>query len=284
MYPLKYVADDSGLAVSMGRGTSYTITDVEGLDGIETTIETSQGFEQVGETIDARTTGGNYIKITGKISPFKKSYGDALVNALPPLSDGRLYFNSKYWVDVTVKNSPLIAQSLKMATFNFRLFAPYPYWRSATKSTYKLGALLGGFRFPVNFATSHHFGQRSASLFVNCINNGNVKSDFLLTLYARGSVSNITITNAQTQEFIGINADMETGDYIYMYREDNLLRCTRMRNNVEEDIFSSVDEDTDLFFMNVGNNIIRAEADSGGSNLVVQIDFYEPRSGVFYGC
>lgn len=267
----------------MGRGTPYIITKCDGLDGIETDIETSQGFEQVGETIDTLTTGGKYIKITGRINPFSATYGDAMEAALVPLSRGRLYFNEKYWIDVAVKNAPEITQSLKKAVFIFRLYAPHPYWKASTKSTFQLGALLGGFRFPVNYSTAHHFGQRSASLFVNCVNNGKVKTDFLLTLYARGSLSNVTITNAQTQEFIGINADMVTGDYIYMYREDNQLRCIRRRNGIDEDIFSSVDEDTDLFFMNIGDNILRAQAASGGSNLVVHVDFYETRAGVFYG-
>ncbi|MPN45739.1 hypothetical protein SDC9_193309 [bioreactor metagenome] len=105
----------------------------------------------------------------------------------------------------------------------------------------------------------------------------------MLVLYANASLSNITVTNAQTQEFIRINTDMEGGDYIYMYRENNQLRCVRERNGITADIFSAVDEDTDLFFMNVGDNVIRAEAETGNANLVVYVKFYDTRSGVFYG-
>jgi hypothetical protein len=282
LYPLKYVSG-SGRTVIMGRGTPFTITKVDGLDGVETDIETSQGFEQVGETIDTLTTGGNTIKVYGRCNPFCKAYGDALVNTILPMSTGRLYFADKFWIDVAVKNAPAIAQALRKATFNFRLYAPYPYWKSVKKNVYKLGGSLGGFRFPVNYATPHHFGQRSATLFLNCVNNGNVKTDFRLTLYAKAGLANVTITNAQTQEFIGINTEMQGGDYVYMFRENNQLRCIRDRNGVISDIFSDVDEDTDLFFMNVGDNVLRSQAESGGNNLIVQVDFYDTKSGVFYG-
>lgn len=282
MYPLKYVSA-SGATLVMGRGTPYTITKAEGLNGVETDIQTSQGFEQVGETVDTLTTGGNTIKVTGQINPFNADLGNALTDAILPMSTGRLYFDDKYWVDVAVKNAPLISQALRKATFTFRLYAPYPYWKSAQKSSYQLGGSLGGFRFPVNYSTPHHFGQRSQTLFLNCINYGNVKTDFILTLYAKATLENVTITNAQTQEFIGINTEMQGGDYVKMYRENNVLRCIRERNNIVTDIFSDVDEDTDLFFMNVGDNVLRAEAETGGNNLVVQVDFYSTKSGVFYG-
>ena len=282
MYPLKYVSD-SGVTIQLGRGTPYRVTKVEGLNGVETKIETSQGFEQVGETIDTLTTGGNTIKVNGKINPFTSDLGNAMTDAILPMSTGRLYIDDKYWIDVAVKNAPAIAQALRSATYSFRLYAPYPYWKSVQKNTYQLGGSIGGFRFPVNYSTPHHFGQRSSALFLNCINNGNVKTDFILTLYAKATLSNITITNAQTQEYIGINTEMQGGDYVYMYRENNQLRCVRERNNVETDIFSTVDEDTDLFFMNVGDNVLRAEAETGGNNLVVQVDFYNTKSGVFYG-
>ena len=52
---------------------------------------------------------------------------------------------------------------------------------------------------------------------------------------------------------------------------------------MESDIFSALDEDSNLDYMDVGDNVIRAEKESGDGSPVVSIRFYDTLTGVHYG-
>ena len=49
------------------------------------------------------------------------------------------------------------------------------------------------------------------------------------------------------------------------------------------DAFSVLDEDSDLMFMHVGDNIIRATATSGDDQLITTITFNDAVVGVYEG-
>lgn len=290
MYPLKLVLNDGvSRFIELGRGTPFIITKCTGLNGITADISTSQGFGKVGSTIDSVTTKGIDISVSGVIIPASVNALKEMMENIPPMTSGRLYFGDSYWIDVTVKNSPTITQKLKQATFSFRLYAPYPYWKSVSYDSYSLGALGGGFQFysdppqVIYPSSGHHFSMKTGELLVNCINHGNVKSDFTLEIFARGALSNIRITNIRTQEFLKLDISLDGGDYLRVYRDSGILRVVKESGGEFYDVFYCLDEDSDLYYMAVGDNSISAFAENGNSNMDVTISMYPIYTGVFYG-
>ena len=85
--------------------------------------------------------------------------------------------------------------------------------------------------------------------------------------------------NAVTFEYIKIFDNLNIGDETVVYRKNGRLIVEKNG----EDIFSLLDEDSNLFSVNAGDNPLKATADSGDENLIVSVSFFEPYSGVYDG-
>lgn len=266
------------------RDTAFKLTKVTGIDGIPVTIVTSQGFDQIGETIDNMSVESRPIGIIGRIDNFESSQLRAINNMFLPMTMVRMFFEDKYWIDCAVKEAPVFSYNLRSCTFSVHLTAPYPFWKSVERNYYKLGGTSGGFNFPISYNVPHNFGLFSETLFLNCMNRGNTKVDYMAEITcSSGTAVNVTLTNAQNQKFIRVNTSITANDTVRIFRENNILRVTKETNGETSDIFSALDEDSDLFFMDVGDNVIRATKGSGDGVLIVAVMFYDTLTGVQYG-
>lgn len=283
MFDLRVVS--GGVSLKMGHlQSAYKITALTGIDGIPVSVVTSQGFEQIGESVDSMSVGSRPIGLIGRIDNFTGEQLQALNLAFLPMTTVRLYFEEKYWIDAVIKEAPVFSYNLQTVSFAVQLLAPYPYWKSVKEHYYSLGGSTGGFNFPVSYNTPHNFEQFNETLFLNCVNRGNTKVDYTAEIRCTsGQATNITLTNAGNQKFITVRTTVTSADIVRIFRENNILRVTKETAGQTTDIFSTLDEDSDLFFMDVGDNVIRADKESGDGRLVVVIRFCDTVVGVRYG-
>lgn len=284
MFNLRFV-DAKGKELRLGhRQGRYWLTKVSGLDGMAVDISLSQGFDQIGETLDTMSVGSRPVELIGKVDNFTTEQLRALNDMFLPMSQIRMYFDDKYWLDVAIKTAPVFSYNLRTVQFAVALLAPYPYWKYVLPNYYRLGGVTGSFNFPVSYDEPHNFGLFNESLFMNCVNRGNTKVDYVAEVTcASGSATNITLTNAGNQKYIRVNTTLTAADTLRIFRENNILRVTKTTAGIETDIFSELDEDSDLFWMDVGDNVIRADAESGDGQLVVVVMFYDTVTAVRYG-
>ena len=118
------------------------------------------------------------------------------------------------------------------------------------------------------------FADSVNTRYKNIVNSGDVKVAFRLHLQTSGSSKNIIIANLTTFQTLKINGTLTAGEYINIYRDDdNVLRAELTSGGVTHDIISWIDESSDLFELNVGDNWISANDDEGGENLTARIIF-----------
>lgn len=283
MFDLRVVSGNTSLKMGH-RQSVYKITTLTGIDGIPVSVVTSQGFEQVGESVDSMSVGSRQIGLICRIDNFTGEQLQALNTAFLPMTTVRLYFEEKYWIDAVIKEAPVFTYSLRTVLFAVQLLAPYPYWKSVKEHYYKLGGSTGGFNFPVSYDTPHNFEQFNETLFLNCVNRGNTRVDYSAEIRCTsGQAANITLTNAGNQKFIAVKTTLTAADTVRIFRENNILRVTKETAGQTSDIFSALDEDSNLFFMDVGDNVIRADKESGDGRLAVVIRFCDTVVGVRYG-
>ena len=139
------------------------------------------------------------------------------------------------------------------------------------------------FSFPVNYAEPHIFAIEGAGGFVNVYNGGQVEANFRLEFYAKGEVENPEIINATTQEFLRINGTFKNEDKIVVYRKNGRLLVEKENNGKTEDIFSMLDEDSDLLTIHVGDNVLKATAAKNDNLLTTTIIFNAAVVGVYEG-
>ncbi len=275
MYNLKYIPE-SGNEIILTYDYGYLIKTVEGATGRAVNLNTTQGYEQIGETVQSTSLGGQIITVYGTIPRRNTSAKLALLRAFLPLTKGRLVWEDRYFMDVYVKDSPTVTQE-KHSDFILSLFASYPYWQKLSENYYELGGLSGGFRFPVNYATPHRFATYSSETQFNAVNNGDSAANFTLNITSGGAdLVNFAVTNIKTLKFIRFTGTLPAETKLEMYRDGGQLYIKAGG----ADAFDLIDDTSDLFSLDPGDNVLLFTADSGAAEAKIAITFNETFAGV----
>lgn len=272
---------DNGKKFTFGRsGSNYFGMSIG--NGVDVALGTSQGFSQIGETVQTRSVGGRTIDVKGELYGSIAERKNALRNACAPLSSGRLVFDSRFFIQVYVKSAPTFSPKQGNGRFMMQFFAPFPFFSSVTEKAYSIGGVTKEFRFPVNYSIPHRFGTRSAAKATNVVNDGDVAVPFRMDLRVTGSCENPVITNLNTRAFLKITGTLDVGDRISVYLgKDNAIRVERTNGGVTEDILSRLDDDSTLFELAAGDNLLAASDDNGGLGMSVQFTFNPARAAIY---
>lgn len=272
---------DNGKKFVFGRnGNNYFGMNIG--NGVEVKLGTSQGYSQVGETVETESVGGRPIDVTGEMYGNIVERKNALRNVCAPFVTGRLVFQKKHFIRVYVKNAPSFSPVKNNGLFKMQFYAPFPFFFDLNENHFNIGVVIPQFRFPVNYGVPHRFGTRSIARYTNVVNSGDVRVPFRLHLLSSGICSNVTITNLETYAFLKLNGILNAGDTVDIYRDnDNVVRAELNSGGVVSDIVGWIDEASTLFELNVGDNLIAANDDEGGAALVVHF-YFNPAVGALY--
>lgn len=275
MYRLRYVSAD-GKELCLDYDHGYIVNTVDGATGRSVTLQTAQGFEQIGDTVTSQSIEGQLLTIDGRIPLQNTSAKKNMLKIFQPLTSGRLYWEDSYFMDVYIKDSPEISQE-RHSTFLLSLYAPYPYWQKANQSRYELGGLTAEFMFPINYATPHRFGTSTIETQFNAYNAGDCSSSFKLSITAGESdLTNFAVTDVNTNKAIKFIGTLTAGERLEMYRDNGQLYIKV--NGV--DSFDMLDDTSDLYSLSSGDNVLLFTAESGAATAKVSITFNESYVGV----
>ncbi len=251
-----------------------TVFDMDLGNGVSVDIGTSQGFSQVGETVESMTVGGRQINVRGDIFGNVQSRKKMMRKVFAPFAWGKLIFDGKYYIRVCVKDTPTFSPIKDDGRFTMLLYAPFPFFYSVDDAHYNIGEITPMFSFPVNYATPHKFGERGTEKYTNVYNNGDIAVPFNVYMETFGTSANPLIVNLDTQEYLKLNGTLNTGDVANIYRDsNNILRAELSTGGESVDILSWVDDGSTLFQLNPGDNIIAFDDDAGGGSLTVKFTF-----------
>lgn len=290
MYDLSFT-DNNGRSIALNYANGIVVSRVTGATGMTVTTKTAQGYQQVGVSVSALTVGGRDIVINGFIFKENAQKKQDLLTIFAPFTRGRLYWEDRYWIDVVVKNAPEIDQE-KDSRFTFRLFAADPYFRASEKLVSQNGVTVGSWSFPLTFTGTtigtdrpHKFGTRTSSTQFIVTNNGQADAPYEVIIEGGADIVNPKLMNTATGDFLLWNDTIEIGERLRIYSEQGRIRVTLTdTSGVEHNAISGLDDDSTLFRLSVGDNILQTSATSGGNDIETTISFYPLYSGVLmYG-
>lgn len=281
MYNCKFIADN-GNTFLLGADNNI-VFDMDGGNGLSVSTSLSQGFNQIGQTVETRAIEGKPLSIKGKIFRNIPETKAALRKAFAPFQRGKLIFDNRFFVDVEVKDSPSFSPVRTNGTFTMQLFMPYPFWRSMDEKSFPIGGITPAFSFPINYETPHNFGIASVQKYINIYNDGDIPAPYSVMFTAYAAISNIKLENIKTREFLKLNGTLNIGERICVYRDrSNQLTAEKVAVTGEvENINGWVDDDSNLYTLNVGDNLISATDDAGGENLTTHVSFSPAFGGVY---
>ena len=274
MYSARFESDN-GLTFIFGKDGG-NVFDMDLGSGVSVDIGTSQGFSQIGETVETLAVNGRPIAVKGVLFKDIDNQKKNMRKIFAPFIAGKLIFEDGYYTRVYVQDPPSFSSVKKDGRFTMQLFAPFPYFYSSNEIVTQIGGITPMFRFPVNYSGLHAFGILSRNKISSIYNDSDIKVPYSVIINVVGTSTNPTVTNLETFEFLKINGEFKTGDVINVFRDiQNVLiaNVTDSDGNVT-DIISRIDDSSTFFELSVGENLISVVDDyDNGYGMNAQISF-----------
>jgi hypothetical protein len=171
-------------------------------------------------------------------------------------------------IQCEVEVAPVFVHSAKHPSDRFQitqftLFCPQPFYEDENYSVEEMKAFLNKFKFPLKLPTA--MGGEGSK--VNIINEGDVPSPVKITF--TGASINPTIRNLTTGEFIRLEKELLKDDVLTINTEFGNKRIEINGQNA----YSYISDDSTLWELQLGENLIAYETDSGAKNAFVTVEF-----------
>ena len=269
---------ENGKIVNFRLSDGLIIAHIDNLTNHTATLATTQAWQQVGQSVGGTSFLGRSLVVRGYVNT--DTARKRLLNVMLPGVRGVLSFEGKYAIDCYVQDSPTIQQE-KFGQFTFRHFAPYPWWRGINEKLIALGVVTANFSFPVNYGTTHRFGTMDTSGYVNVVNGGTLPCSYVLEIGGSAPVVNPSLVNMYTLKKVAFDIVIPTGYTLRMAREvDNLSIVLIDAAGESEEVFSSLSYDSDMFELDVGDNVLQPTAEEGSGGMQTFIRYSEVYAGV----
>lgn len=286
--------NERGISIELNRDGPLFLFSASGFDGLESDIVSSKSAYQDGITIsktilkDRVLTLNCYLEVDNeqqrdllkrklynafnpKFKGYMKIYTDA--NRLRGASNLRVVQAPIFDNDYSSKN--------ELVNFQVQLIMPLPYFEDMNENKVYFGDDIGNFAFDLEIEEEGiELSRKNNSIVTNILNEGDTESPLKVIFKAKSNVKNPQIYNVYTKEFIKINKTMQAGEEITVTTGIGDKRVTSYINGVTSNIFNLLDIQSSFMWLNIGDNIIRYDAEELLEQLEVHIYYTNYYLGV----
>lgn len=287
----KYV-NELGDSITFLYANGFLINKPNGIDTLSVSHNLSQGINQVGATVQSYNVQSRQVTFSGRVvGDDQDANKQKLLSVIRPDLTARLYADD-YYLEVRPTETPTIEGRGRFANFQFSLLAAYPYWAKDEFASAALVGVEGRFRLwdgddthlapdgtpgIWDISGSYSFGELIETQFINIPNRGQLPIPFTLEFYARSSVENPKITNVLTGQYLRLVHTLAAGERVVV---EITHERTYVTSSVNGDIRGALSLSSKLNRLEVGDNVLKPEADSGGTEMEVTISYAPEIVGV----
>lgn len=271
-------------SVLLDKDDSELVLDEADLGTVEGTHHSYKYVSQVGVYIDSTTLEQRTVSISGWVIgdtydelKSNKEVLNRLVNPLHPIDaviqeKYKLTFKPDYSVKYSVsykENNEVLCKFLIQGT------CADPMFTTKDKQSALIASIIPKFRFPLVIpqGTGILMGLREPSLLATLNNGGDIDTGLLVTFSCTSTVTNPSLLNVDTREFIKINKVMSAGEQIIISTGSGEKYIKGIVNGVEYNYFKYMDFDSTWLQLHTGENTLKYDADNNVDGLEVLISF-----------
>ncbi|MEG1276061.1 MAG: phage tail family protein [Ruthenibacterium sp.] len=253
----------------------FWIEAVDGASSVSITVSKTQSVGQVGATQTAQTVEPRTIKIRGSYHGDVEANRRKLLDAVAPGVPATFTVtqNGESWyLDGVPTKTPDCTDGPVVQEFQFSLYCPFPYWRSAAQELTPVSGLISLFKTPF-FTGGTWYISRIDRNYKNVFNSGNVEMPFQVIFKAITDVTNPEIYLVEQRKYIRLGTTARP--YLLRANEtalvstapDKSVKVTRA-DGTTENIFRNLDMKSDINAVLLpGDNLVRRAASTGEGGL-----------------
>ena len=295
-----------GKSVELNHSAPLILFNLEGIEGFETDVKTNKSAFNDGVMVSAVSVEERIITINGYIYidlydiPPDPEVRDTYLETERERLKRELYsaFNPKHRGELKIykKTSSYSASNLvvnqapifdmdytdtnELFSFSIDLIMPFPYFGTENDIIEEFGSEVGMIEFPVDVPPEgQELTVRNMEIVKNITNIGDTEAPITVEFKANAAVKNPSVYNIYTKEFIKVNRTMKRGERIVVTTEPGNKRVVSIIDGIEENIFEQLDQGSTFIHLNVGENVIRYNADE----LLEQLEVYITYKNYYIG-
>jgi len=263
------------------KDTPYKLVDIDGIDSAEFQLNITSNTQFDGSTVNSKRIVKRPIAIIVDYKGTNKEIErQKLISFFNPKYVGTLnveYNGVERTIEYEIENfKSKLTNIHDPLNFIVDLLCPDPYFKDLQELKEEIALWKGDFSFPLVIPnTGIRFGHREPSLIINVINPGHVETGMRVEFKALATLTNPSILNVNTGEFIKINKTLVAGEIISVSTYLNAKKIKSILNNITTNAINYIDIQSTFLQLGVGDNLMRYNADTGIDNLEVSI-YYQP--------
>lgn len=271
-------------SVLLDKDNSELVLDEADLGTVEGTHHSYKYVSQVGVYIDSTTLEQRVVAISGWV--IGNTYDElkankAVLNKLiNPLHTVEVVVQDKYKLDFkpdfSVKYSASYEENNEvLCKFLIQGTCADPMFTTKDKQTALIASIIPKFRFPLVIPQNNGIlmGLREPLLLATLNNGGDIDTGLLITFSCTSTVTNPSLLNVDTREFIKINKTMSAGEQIIVSTGSGEKYIKGIVSGEVSNYFKYMDFDSTWLQLHTGENILKYDADDNVDGLEVLISF-----------
>ena len=276
--------NERGISIELNREGPLFLASVQGFDGLEADIVSSKSAYQDGISIsktilkDRILTLNCYLEIDTEQQ--RCILKRKLYNAFNPKFKGhmKIYTDAEQLrgaSNLRVIQAPLFDDDYETAnelvSFQIQLAMPLPYFEDINENRADFGNDIGNFFFDLELEEEgRELSVKNNSIVTNIENLGDAETPLKVVFKAKSTVKNPSIYNVYSKEYIKINRTMSEGEEITVTTDIGNKRVESYLNGVTTNIFNDLDIHSSFMWLDIGDNVIRYDAEE----MIEQLEVY----------
>ena len=276
--------NERGISIELNREGPLFLASVQGFDGLEADIVSSKSAYQDGISIsktilkDRILTLNCYLEIDTEQQ--RCILKRKLYNAFNPKFKGhmKIYTDAEQLrgaSNLRVIQAPLFDDDYEttneLVSFQIQLAMPLPYFEDINENRADFGNDIGNFFFDLELEEEgKELSVKNNSIVANIENLGDAETPLKVVFKAKSTVKNPSIYNVYSKEYIKINRTMSEGEEITVTTDIGNKRVESYLNGVATNIFNDLDIHSSFMWLDIGDNVIRYDAEE----MIEQLEVY----------
>ncbi len=281
------ITNQNGESITLGNQAPYFLETVDGVGEVPVALESQKAPKQDGSTYIDNTLENRAISIEGTI--ITKGHPAAVLAARrlmqrvlnPKSGEVTITYHQGNQVKEIMgiaETTPVFpggsgSKGLYYQKFLLHLICHKPFWQDLIEGREEIALWVSDWEFPVEIpADGMEFGHRATTLIKNIINNGDVECGIRVEFRALSTVSNPSIFDFNSREFIKVKQDLVAGDKLIITTHFGNKRVELIKSDgTVKNVFNYIDLDSTFLQLQPGDNLLQYDAEQGIDNLEVSI-------------
>lgn len=260
----------NGDQLSFAQNSPFTISDIEGLNPPDATINLSELALIDGAKFNSAKLNVRTINIAFAIEYQAAANRIEVYKVLKSKQYVKMYYNGSYrqvYIEGYIESISIDYFEMKQIV-TCSILCPSPYFKDAQDIIDNLINIVKAFHFP--FASTADpqlvFGYFSNNIGISIDNDGDAECGMIIQIYARNPVSNPKLFDYITNDYFGIQYSLQKADLVTIDTRKGEKSVTLLRGGTETSLFNYIMQGSTWFQLPVNGGTYVYEVGSGNTS------------------